>query len=217
MKRFIAIDSKIFSEGFNTYCISIYVTISMFKNAHGECFPSRKTIAKYGGFSVSTYNKYIKTIIANGYIRKQERWRENGSQTSNLFTVSDIKANTVFLNSDITKKGLTANELVVLIFLCSKKNSKNKCFISQKDIAKACGMSVRTVSHIVNKLKQKKIIKTCTQCKSNNGNYILAYTICLCLEKSEEKYKVEKSIIENDFECKDVRDNILCGIIKIIR
>ena len=147
MRRYILLDSKIFSC-LNPYEIALYTILSKYKNAKGDCFPSRRTLSEKGGFSISTYTKYIKELIKKGLIKVKARWRANGSQTSNLFSVANIDKG-FFIHSDILNKKLTVYELTVLIYLCSRKNNKNKCYVSQKEIAKACGMSVREVSIII--------------------------------------------------------------------
>ena len=62
MRRYILLDSKIFSC-LNPYEIALYTILSKYKNAKGDCFPSRRTLSEKGGFSISTYTKYIKELI----------------------------------------------------------------------------------------------------------------------------------------------------------
>ena len=88
MRRYILLDSKIFSY-LNPYEIALYTILSKYKNAKGDCFPSRRTLSEKGGFSISTYTKYIKELIKKGLIKVKARWRANGSQTSNLFSVAN--------------------------------------------------------------------------------------------------------------------------------
>lgn len=215
MRRYILLDSKIFSC-LNPYEIALYTILSKYKNAKGDSFPSRRTLTEKGGFSISTYTKYIKKLIKKGLIKVKARWRANGSQTSNLFSVANIDKG-FFIHSDILNKKLTVYELTVLIYLCSRKNNKNKCYVSQKEIAKACGMSVRQVGIIIYRLRKKGFINTRMQFNLNNrGNYVLEYTVCIC-SKSEIRKELNKELdIIDDFNF-DMRDNIKIGIIKSIR
>ncbi|MCI8979749.1 MAG: helix-turn-helix domain-containing protein [Clostridia bacterium] len=214
MKRFVKLDKKIFSENLNPYSISIYGSISIYVNANGECFPSRRTLAERGGFSIATYNKYIKIVIEKGFLRKSSRWRANGSQTSNLFKVSEIKNSAFFIPSDIFNKKLRACELAVYMYLCSRKTSKNKCFVSQREIANACGISRRQVGLIIRQLQKKKIITTRRQQNLyNNGNYILEYTICVS-EDLEDLKDFDIDIILSKSIYVDMRDYIKCGKVK---
>ena len=215
MRRYILLDSKIFSC-LNPYEIALYTILSKYKNAKGDCFPSRRTLSEKGGFSISTYTKYIKELIKKGLIKVKARWRANGSQTSNLFSVANIDKG-FFIHSDILNKKLTVYELTVLIYLCSIKNNKNKCYVSQKEIAKACGMSVREVSIIICRLRKKGLINTRMQFNLNNrGNYVLEYTVCICNETEIRKELNNELIVIDDINI-DMRDDINIGIIKSIR
>lgn len=215
MRRYILLDSKIFSC-LNPYEIALYTILSKYKNAKGDCFPSRRTLTEKGNFSVSTYNKYIKALRKKGFIKVRARWRDNGSQTSNLFSVTNIDKG-FFIHSDILDKKLTVYEVAVVIYLCSRKNHKNKCYVSQKEIAKACGMSLRQVAIIVCKLRKRGFINTRIQFNlNNNGNYVLEYTVCICSESKIRKDLKGELIVIDEFDI-DMRDDIKIGIIKSIR
>ena len=197
MRRYILLDSKIFSC-LNPYEIALYTILSKYKNAKGDCFPSRRTLSEKGGFSISTYTKYIKELIKKGLIKVKARWRANGSQTSNLFSVANTDKG-FFIHSDILNKKL------------------NKCYVSQKEIAKACGMSVREVSIIICRLRKKGLINTRMQFNLNNrGNYVLEYTVCICNETEIRKELNNELIVIDDINI-DMRDDINIGIIKSIR
>lgn len=200
---------------FKPYEIALYTILSKYKNAKGDCFPSRRTLSEKGGFSISTYTKYIKELIKKGLIKVKARWRANGSQTSNLFSVANTDKG-FFIHSDILNKKLTVYELTVLIYLCSRKNNKNKCYVSQKEIAKACGMSVREVSIIICRLRKKGLINTRMQFNLNNrGNYVLEYTVCIVRNRNTKRINNELIVID-DINI-DMRDDINIGIIKSIR
>lgn len=50
-----------------------------------SCFPSRKTIAAECGVTASTVTRALATLEESGLIRRAERFRDNGSQTSNTY------------------------------------------------------------------------------------------------------------------------------------
>ena len=84
--RYFLVDKTVFdNKKVGMYGKLIYAILCKFSNADGTCFPSRKTLAKCGGFSVSTYNSYISLLLNEDLLKKISRWRNNGSQTSNLF------------------------------------------------------------------------------------------------------------------------------------
>ena len=51
----------------------------------GECWPGIKTIATDLGLSRSTVKRAITDLEMHGYIKKEYRYRDNGSHTSNLY------------------------------------------------------------------------------------------------------------------------------------
>lgn len=53
----------------------------------GECWPGIKTIAVDLGLSKSTVKRAIRDLEKHGYIEKENRHRDNGSFTSNLYRV----------------------------------------------------------------------------------------------------------------------------------
>ena len=55
----------------------------------GSCWPGVKTIAKDLHLSPRTVQRALNDLEHAGYIRRQRRYRENGSYTSNLYIISD--------------------------------------------------------------------------------------------------------------------------------
>lgn len=56
-------------------------------NREGTCFPSVKTMASDCGVCTRTIQRTMKVLLETGFIRKDSRFREKGSQTSNLYTL----------------------------------------------------------------------------------------------------------------------------------
>ncbi|KGM93984.1 transcriptional regulator [Clostridium novyi A str. 4552] len=54
-------------------------------NAEGTCFPSVRTIASDCGVSERTIQRTMKVLIKEGFLIKEERYRDNGGQSSNLY------------------------------------------------------------------------------------------------------------------------------------
>lgn len=52
-----------------------------------QCWPSTRRIARELNISVSTVKRAMKDLEQSGWIHKEHRWRENGSETSILYTV----------------------------------------------------------------------------------------------------------------------------------
>lgn len=157
----------------------LFAILSKYANAHGECFPSRKTISKCGHFSVSTYNKYIVKLLQNNFVKKSNKWRENGSQTSNLFSIKRNESRCFPVPSDIFSKGLSSPALCVYMALCMFKDEENYCRVSQHTISDLCQMSLSYVVRAVKELRKAGLLETASQTQLyNNGNYILLYKLC---------------------------------------
>lgn len=56
------------------------------------CFPSIPTIARETGLSERTVQRALKELVAGGFLKKTSRYRENGGQSSNLYSL-DIEGN----------------------------------------------------------------------------------------------------------------------------
>jgi predicted transcriptional regulator len=53
----------------------------------GKCYPAIGTIARDLKLSRSTVKRAIADLEKNGRLRKEQRWRENGGKSSNLYYV----------------------------------------------------------------------------------------------------------------------------------
>lgn len=67
--------------------VAVYLYLSDRANKEGTCFPAIKTIAKDLSMSVSTVKRAISDLERNGFIRKKQRWRENGGRSSLLYEI----------------------------------------------------------------------------------------------------------------------------------
>ena len=57
----------------------------------GSCWPGIKTIARDLHLSPRTVQRALNDLEHVGYIRRENRYRENGSRTSNLYVITDDK------------------------------------------------------------------------------------------------------------------------------
>ena len=57
----------------------------------GSCWPGVKTIARDLRLSPRTVQRALSDLEHAGYIRRENRYRENGSRTSNLYVITDDK------------------------------------------------------------------------------------------------------------------------------
>mgnify|MGYP002627463529 CR=1 FL=1 len=69
----------------------VYIYLKDHADKNGTCWPGIKTIAKDLKISVSTVKRALNDLYSLGLVSKKSRWRENGSHTSNLYTLLDEK------------------------------------------------------------------------------------------------------------------------------
>lgn len=56
-------------------------------NKEMTCFPAISTIAEQLHISISTVKRALKELEQAGFLRRNPRWRDNGGQSSNLYTL----------------------------------------------------------------------------------------------------------------------------------
>ena len=78
-KRFsMAYDKKIYEAELPHRAVAVYLYLKDRANKEGTCYPAIGTIAKELHLSVSTVKRAISDLEENGFIRKKQRWRDNG-------------------------------------------------------------------------------------------------------------------------------------------
>ena len=66
---------------------AVYMYLRDRSNKKGECWPGIKTIASDLHLSRSTVKRALSDLEYSGYLNKVPRYRENGSNTSNLYSL----------------------------------------------------------------------------------------------------------------------------------
>ena len=66
---------------------AVYLYLHGRADAEGKCWPGVKRIAADLRLSRRTAQRALSDLESAGYIRRDERYRDNGSRTSNLYTV----------------------------------------------------------------------------------------------------------------------------------
>lgn len=66
---------------------AVYMYLHDRSDAEGKCWPGIKTIASDMKLSRSTVKRALSDLENSGYLKKQPRYRENGSSTSNLYSI----------------------------------------------------------------------------------------------------------------------------------
>ncbi len=78
-------DRKIYEADLPHRAIAVYMYLQNRADKKGTCYPAIGTIAKELHLSVSTVKRAVRDLEESGYIRKTQRWRENGGRSSLLF------------------------------------------------------------------------------------------------------------------------------------
>lgn len=65
--------------------VAVFMYLSDRADKDGKCYPAIGTIARELKLSRSTVKRAIANLENGGYLRKEQRWRENGGKSSNMF------------------------------------------------------------------------------------------------------------------------------------
>ena len=70
---------------------TVYMYLKDRSNPANESWPGIKTIARELNLSRSTVKRAIADLSEHGYLKKEPRFRENGSSSSNLYVVEKLQ------------------------------------------------------------------------------------------------------------------------------
>jgi DNA-binding MarR family transcriptional regulator len=73
--------------------VAVFMYLSDRADKDGKCYPAIGTIARDLNLSRSTVKRALADLEKCGRIRKEQRWRENGGKSSNLFYLEKRKSN----------------------------------------------------------------------------------------------------------------------------
>ena len=89
---------KIYEAELPHRAVAVYLYLRGRANKEGQCWPSLHTVARdlklsvrtvhrEMSLSVSTVKRAISDLEKNGFLRKKQRWRENGGRSSLLYEI----------------------------------------------------------------------------------------------------------------------------------
>ena len=78
---------SIYAAGLPHRAVTVYAYLKGCANTQGVCWPPARTIARDLNLSRATVQRAIQDLQKGGWITTEERWRENGSNSSNLYKV----------------------------------------------------------------------------------------------------------------------------------
>lgn len=85
--NFFMLSNSIFKQGLKPREFIVYCCLVKHSDKNGVCFPSRRLIAEECCIDKKTVDSAIKNLEKAGLVTKQKRKRQDGSNTSNAYTV----------------------------------------------------------------------------------------------------------------------------------
>lgn len=86
------VSNCIFEFGLKAIPFTVYCCLVKHSDKKsGCCFPSRKKLAKLCNISLQSVDNALRELEAVGLVAKQERFRQNGSRTSNCYIVKFLQ------------------------------------------------------------------------------------------------------------------------------
>lgn len=69
---------------------AVYMYLHDRADKDGKCFPAIGTIARELKLSRSTVKRAVADLEKSGRLHKEQRWRENGGKSSNMFYLTEV-------------------------------------------------------------------------------------------------------------------------------
>ena len=79
--------NAIYKADISHNAVSVYMYLYDRADRDDECFPAIGTIAGELKLSRSSVKRGIDELVRNGYLTKEQRWREKGGKSSCLFKI----------------------------------------------------------------------------------------------------------------------------------
>lgn len=78
---------KVYRSELSHRARAVYMYLKDHADSEGRCWPGIRTIAAELNLSRSTVKRALDDLCREGLVSKEQRWRENGSLSSNLYRV----------------------------------------------------------------------------------------------------------------------------------
>lgn len=85
--NFFMLSNSIFKQGLKPREFIVYCCLVKHSDKNGICFPSRRLIAEECCIDKKTVDAAILNLEKTGLVEKKKRRRQDGSNTSNAYTV----------------------------------------------------------------------------------------------------------------------------------
>ena len=171
----VALEASISTKAYKVYLILCQYA----NNSTRECFVSKRTIAEKTALSLSGVVRATRELVQEGLIAIVSRFRENGRQTSNRYTILDcpqLRMEDTQNPSSVKEQGkvrlFPINPVAVQLpslacriysFLTSLAGRVRECSASRKTIADACGVTSSTVTKSLSLLCREGFLRRIRQ------------------------------------------------------
>jgi predicted transcriptional regulator len=78
---------SIYSADLPHRAVAVYMYLKSRANKDGTCWPAVRTIARELHLSRATVQRALRELQSSGWLVKENRYRDNGSSTSNLYRI----------------------------------------------------------------------------------------------------------------------------------
>ena len=89
--NFFMLSNSIFKQGLKPREFIVYCCLAKHSDKNGVCFPSRRLIAEECCIDKKTVDAAILNLEKTGLVKKKKRRRQDGSNTSNAYTVKVLR------------------------------------------------------------------------------------------------------------------------------
>lgn len=77
--------TSLYSSELPHRAVAVYMYLRDHTDKGGKCYPAIGTIARELKLSRSTVKRALADLEKDGHLRREQRWRENGGKSSNLY------------------------------------------------------------------------------------------------------------------------------------
>lgn len=171
-------------------------------NAEGTCFPSVRTIAKDCGVSERTVQRTMKVLLEAGFVIKENRYRDNGGQSSNLYKLQVEPENNIDSQSD-TNEGKVNEENV------KSEEEKNGDIESIGTITFHDYIEVNKAKENHLEMEKEIVLNILVQKPSCDSNYTKKPKChSMLFKKIGKKVIISKKALPLNYICHGVGDNL---------
>ncbi len=86
-KNYFIIPNSIFNRGLSAKAIAVYCCLARHAGTKGQCFPSRRTVARECSLGISSVDRAVAELLQSKLIKKEQRKNSVGGKTSNLYYI----------------------------------------------------------------------------------------------------------------------------------